>query len=455
MQLRTRSLLAIACLLVPLGIARAEVRLALVIGNGDYQFSPLRNPKNDAGLMAQTLESLGFEVALHLDADQRTMKRAVRDFGNALNANGSQSIGLFYYAGHGVQVAGKNYLIPIGAKIETEGDVDIESVSASSVLSSMELSGARLSLVILDACRNNPFRGFSRSTGTGLARVNAPAGSLVAYATSPGTVALDGKGRNSPYTFALAREMKVPGRSVEQMFRHVRNRVIERTNERQIPWESSSLTGNDFFFSTPITPINASALTKEIDVWKQAEAMGDDVAYQEYLSAYPDGVFASVAKQILSETVNLEPAQTKQTATSKSTPVEAKNENKQLTPDEENVLASYAGKYDPDGQWKLTYRVNFDGKNSSFCRTGETFEEEFEVSNGSIDVWVTSSRGATARLTGSITGYGAFVAKINNSGRSPDIEMRTNVSVGTGFGQSISRSCTGYFEVERLTKFNS
>ena len=180
-------ILVLAALILSAGSAIAEVRNALVIGNGDYgQVGSLDNPTNDARLMASTLRELDFEVIEVVDASQIEMKRAVRNFGNRLNQAGRDGIGLFYFAGHGVQVNGANYIIPVDAVIEKEGDVDIEAINANSVLSMMEYSNARLSFVVLDACRNNPYsRGF-RSMTRGLAKMNAPTGSFIAYATSPG-----------------------------------------------------------------------------------------------------------------------------------------------------------------------------------------------------------------------------------------------------------------------------
>lgn len=228
-----------------------EHRVALVIGNGNYKSaSALRNPPNDAKLMARTLRGLGFKVIEEIDATQKQMKRAVRTFIDTVERGGGDSVALFYYAGHGVQVSGRNYLIPVDARIDGEADVDIESVEANSILRAMEFARARVNFVILDACRNNPFARSFRSSARGLARMDSPKGSLIAYATSPGDVAADGTGENSPYTLALTTAMtdRVP---VERMFRDVRNKVMAVTADKQVPWESSSLIGGDFYFSRP------------------------------------------------------------------------------------------------------------------------------------------------------------------------------------------------------------
>ena len=224
-------------------------RVALVIGNSRYRMAPLANPANDARLIAATLRSVGFDVLEHLDADQKQMKRAVNAFGDKLEAAGRDAVGLFYYAGHGVQVGGRNYLLPLGSDIQREKDVDVEGVAADSVLGAMAFAGNRLNFMVLDACRNNPFKRSFRSAVRGLARMDAPRGTLIAYATGPGDVAADGSGDNSPYSESLARALVEKGVSVERMFRQVRNAVMQNTNNKQVPWEASSLTGGDFFFN--------------------------------------------------------------------------------------------------------------------------------------------------------------------------------------------------------------
>ena len=231
--------------------AASQRRVALVVGNAAYAERPLRNPVNDATDVAATLRQLGFEVELVRDAGRRQMQDAVRAFGRRLAQGGA---GLFYFAGHGLQVAGENYLVPIGADIKAEFDVEHEAVSAGWILSAMDYAGNGLNLMILDACRNNPYsRRFRGGSALGLA---APAqqakGSLVAYATSPNAVAEDGSGRNGLYTKHLLRYMKEPGLGVEEMFKKVRIAVERESGGRQTPWELSSLTG-DFSFTLAST----------------------------------------------------------------------------------------------------------------------------------------------------------------------------------------------------------
>lgn len=238
--------------------AQAADRIALVIGNGAYDaLGPLANPANDARLISRTLGRAGFDVTLLIDAEQRAMKRAIRDFGDRLQAAGRDATGLFYFAGHGVQAQGHNFLIPVAAGIRKESDLEIEGVEANWVLRQMEGAGNATNIVILDACRNNPFARSFRSATQGLAQMDAPTGSFVAHATAPGELAYDGDGANSPYSAALARAIEVPGLPIEQMFKQVRINVLQETDGLQTPWDSSSLIG-DFYF-TPQAPAGNTA----------------------------------------------------------------------------------------------------------------------------------------------------------------------------------------------------
>jgi hypothetical protein len=226
-----------------------EKRLALVIGNSKYEKSPLRNPVNDARSMESTLKKLGFEVIKIEDGTQAQMKKAIDDYGLKLK-NGKYDVALFFYAGHGLQVKGNNYLVPLAANINQEPDVEYECVDAGRVLAKMEGAGARINIVIMDACRDNPFeRSWSRSTkGNGLATMEGPIGSIVCYSTSPGKTAADGEGNNGLYTEELLKNLNTPNLSVEEVFKRVRISVIQKSNKAQTPWETSSLVG-DFYFN--------------------------------------------------------------------------------------------------------------------------------------------------------------------------------------------------------------
>ena len=223
----------------------AAPKTALVIGNSNYQSSPLTNPINDATDIAEKLRYLGFEVFDKYDLNRKQMRNAIREFGQTLKQKGGA--GIFFYAGHGIQVKGENYLIPIGADIQSEFEVPDESVQANLLLRALEDAGNPLNIVVLDACRDNPFARSFRSSTKGLARMEGGVGTLIAYSTGPGNVAMDGEGRNSPYTKYLLKYMTQTGLSIEQVFKRVRVGVEKDSAGRQIPWESSSLR-NDFYF---------------------------------------------------------------------------------------------------------------------------------------------------------------------------------------------------------------
>jgi uncharacterized caspase-like protein len=226
---------------------RSEKRVALVIGNSAYKATPLRNPENDARAMAQLLREAGFEVLAYENQNQKQMRRAIIDFGDRLADGG---VGLFYFSGHGLQVGGRNYMIPTDAEIRFEKEVEVESVDVASVLARMETAQNRLNIVILDACRDNPFGSTFKSAGRGLAQIDAPSGTFIAYATGPGKLAEDGDGPNGLYTGELLRALRTPSLRIEEVFKRVRAAVQQRTRNRQVPWESSSLTG-EFFFLLP------------------------------------------------------------------------------------------------------------------------------------------------------------------------------------------------------------
>ncbi len=239
--------LVLAALAAEPAAAAEEARVALVIGNAAYRDSPLANPVNDAKAISAALRAAGFEVIERHNQGATDMRRAIREFGEKLRGKGA---GLFYFAGHGVQVNGRNFLIPANADIKYEDEIEDQSVDVSLVLGKMESAKARINLVILDACRNNPFARGSRSAQQGLAAMEAPIGSLIAYATSPGQVASDGLGKNGLYTQYLVREIERPGLKVEDVFKRVRAAVRQASNGRQVPWENTSLEG-DFYFRQP------------------------------------------------------------------------------------------------------------------------------------------------------------------------------------------------------------
>ncbi len=224
--------------------ASQQRRLAVVIGNSEYEKSRLKNPVNDAKAMARLLKRLDFEVYLVENGGRRELVTTLNNFGRKLR---QADVGLFYYAGHGIQVKGHNYLIPVDAMLESEADVEFEALDLGRVLSKMDDSRCPLNIVVLDACRDNPFARSFRSVSKGLALVDAPRGTLLAFATAPGSVAADGEGSNGVYTKHLLANIERDDLSIEEVFKQVRIGVVDDTDGRQTPWESSSLMGSFHF----------------------------------------------------------------------------------------------------------------------------------------------------------------------------------------------------------------
>lgn len=284
----------------PAALQGPEQRVALVIGNAAYQNAPqLANPDNDAQSMAQFLNSAGFEVVAATDLTQNDMIRVVQDFSAKVAARGPNTVAMVYYAGHGVQLAGENYLVPVDAKVSSPSELVNNSVRLVDVMSTLETIPSRMRIVILDACRNNPFPEIN-DAGRGLAIVDAPNGSIVGYSTAPGAEALDGAGGHSPYTQAflsIAREPNVP---IEQLFKRVRLQVNQATSGQQIPWESSSLTSDfTFFGDTAVAaaraPVNAPVVQMASNLPSRSTRQAYDYVvsegrpeyYQEFIQMYP------------------------------------------------------------------------------------------------------------------------------------------------------------------------
>jgi len=299
--------------------AQAQKRVALVIGNSAYQNTgELRNPSNDAADMTAALRRLGFEVTDGRDLDKRAMERAIRQFGLSLEG---ADIALFFYAGHGIQVGGQNHLIPVDARLASEGDVDFETLPLSLVLKQMERE-AKTNLVLLDACRDNPLaRNLARSMGTraisigtGLAEVKTGIGTLIGFSTQPGNVAADGVGRNSPYAGALLKHIESSAKDVSGILVDVRNDVLRATNGTQVPWEHTSLTGQVYFHDAPVAapepPLGTSAspsgrnYDKEMEIafWNAVKDSKSPALLKTYLDRFPRGTFADLARVLMDET---------------------------------------------------------------------------------------------------------------------------------------------------------
>lgn len=310
-------LVALASLCSVAAWANSEPRLALIIGNASYKSSPLNNPVNDARLMEKVLKDAGFTTIKAENASIREMRRLVRDFGDKLKASGG--VGLFYFAGHGVQVRGENFLVSTDSDILNEDEIADDSVNVSVILEKMQTANNRMNLIILDACRNNPFATKSRSASAGLAAISAPSGSLVAYSTAPGSVASDGKGRNGLYTEYLAKAIAQPGLAVEEVFKQVRSSVRKDSNFQQTPWENTALEGQ-FVFKAAIPvavavplpqiakpepavtqPSKPDSVVIDMAFWESVKGSQRTGELQAYLTQFPSGVFAVLARMRIDE----------------------------------------------------------------------------------------------------------------------------------------------------------
>jgi hypothetical protein len=264
----------------PVALTSPEQRIALVIGNSNYQnVVQLSNPANDAKSVAQLLNSAGFEVISATDLGHKQMIEVIQDFSSKIAGHGPNTVAMVYYAGHGVQLAGENYLVPVDAKISSEPELTNGSVRLVDVMATLEAIPSRMRIVILDACRNNPFPSIN-DAGRGLAIVDAPNGSIVAYSTAPGTEALDGVGNHSPYTDAflrLAHEKNLP---IEQLFKRIRLDVSNSTEGQQTPWESSSLTSDFYFFGD--TAVAATRPPAQVRTAYAADNLPSRAARQAY-----------------------------------------------------------------------------------------------------------------------------------------------------------------------------
>lgn len=321
MQCRILGIVILTLALLPIS-ADAEERFALVIGNSKYtDIDPLRNPANDVRLISKSLRDVKFDVILLQDADYRTMREAVNDFAQKLDDSGKSAVGVFYFAGHGISLDSENWLIPVGAAVKSPSDIRYGTLSANYVQDRMETARNETDIIILDACRNNPFasRGINlfdtRSAADGMTRME-PKGSYIAYSTSLGAVAYDGEGDYSPFAEAFAIEVSSRGLSIDDMMTSVRRRVQEATASRgevkQRPWSLSSMSGLFYFNPSSSSGANTQVANNSNNVTPQPQRMPSKSAeemlwervktgntiddYEFYIDEYPKGQYASVAK---------------------------------------------------------------------------------------------------------------------------------------------------------------
>ena len=294
-------------------LAQGSRRVALVVGNSAYQHTtPLKNPRHDATDIAATFTKLGFEVVSGTDLDKPAMDRTIRAFADKLVG---ASLGVFFYAGHGLQVDGFNYLVPIDAKLGSVNALDFEMVRLDFVQRIMERA-TNANVLFLDACRDNPLaRNLARALGTrsagvgrGLAPVESGEGTLISFSTQPGNVALDGEGRNSPFATAIVRHIGRPGEDLSSALIAVRNDVMLATKRRQVPWDHSALTAR-VYLGAPPTPAGPSYEQQaELALWATVKDVTDPIVLQTYLDRYPAGSFSAVA-QVLIERLKREAEQ--------------------------------------------------------------------------------------------------------------------------------------------------
>ena len=299
------ALLSVGLLTLPAAVMAQkgnEDRVALVIGNSDYAFSPLVNPKNDAVGMADLLTQAGFQVSRTLNAGRTDLKAAVEQFGKRLRAPGVK-FAIFYYAGHGVQLDWRNYLIPVDAKVRSADDVRAQAVDVSELLRFMDEAKDKSFLVILDACRDDPFGGSYKASNKGLSQFDGPVGSLLAYSTSPGNVAMDGSGDNGLYTSHLLRELAVRNTKLEDAFKRVRLNVRLESGGRQIPWESTSLEEDIYLFKSDAKKLSESEqeamIDKELAAWKRVKTSTDTRVLANFIREFPSGSTSELAQSRL------------------------------------------------------------------------------------------------------------------------------------------------------------
>jgi uncharacterized caspase-like protein len=290
--------------------AATHRRVALVIGNSAYRHTPrLENPKNDAADMSAALRKLGFRVIEGFDLDKKTFDAKVRDFATALEGS---DVGLFFYAGHGMQVSGDNYLVPVNAKLTTISALEIEMVRLDIVHRTMEQK-AQTSLLFFDACRNNPLvRNLARAMGPqsldiaqGLAAVDSSAGTLISFSTQPGNVALDGKGRNSPFSGALVAQLATSNEDINAILIAVRNEVMQQTDRKQVPWEHSALTRR-FYFNAAVqaaafAPTTQLRLREAAEAWSETKDNANFALLDAFVARYSDTFFAELARARIDE----------------------------------------------------------------------------------------------------------------------------------------------------------
>jgi hypothetical protein len=370
--------------------ANTPDRIALVVGNSAYKDDPLPNAKNDARDMAAALRELKFDVVEAQDATRSQMQAALAEVGKRLA--GKNATALFYFAGHGLQLDWRNYLMPVDAVLNSASDVAKSCVDVEEALGTFVRAKTKLNVVVLDACRNNPFT--EKATGKGLAQMDAPPSTLLAYATAPGNVAEDGKGSNGLYTSALLPELKKPEQRIEDVFKRTRFMVRRQSLGRQIPWESTSLE-DDFYFLPPKVTAKATEeqvkreMAAEFAAWDRVKDSRDPDVFIEFLRAFPSGTVSEMAQFRLDQLT-------------KPTIVAAAGKG------QVQALASGARRYRL-GDWIEREMINFDtDRRQTVSLTCSAASDDLaEFNNG---VLIMSQMGATLKTRGQTFNPGLLLA---------------------------------------------
>jgi uncharacterized caspase-like protein len=420
----------LAFLLISMPSVVQAKRVALVIGNSAYQYTAkLANPRNDAADIGKALRMHDFEVLEGLDLDKAALDRKIRDFATALQ--GAQA-GVFFYAGHGLQVGGQNYLVPIDAQLSTASALDFEMVRLDLVHRTMERESPT-NILFLDACRDNPLaRNLARAMGTrsaeigrGLAAVESGVGTLISFSTQPGNVALDGAGRNSPFAGALTKHM-ASKEDLSAVLIAVRNNVMQETQGKQVPWEHSALTGRFYFGGTspspPATaPPPASPDRNELErAWEFIRGTDDQAQLEAFIRRFPDTPYAVMARARAEDLKNKAPPVPGQASSSDN-----------VTP-RSSVAASRF-----DGEWRVIYFYN------AHCPTASPqLVGRWRITEGEV-VGLNGDRGTVSAL-------GEVRFKLRGESRTYAVRAQLDGSQGRGNFQIEGHRCGGIVSVQRM-----
>jgi len=427
-----RFLVFILLSIIP-SFAHAQKRVALVIGNSAYKYAgTLTNPTNDATDMAAALRKFGFQVVDGFDLDKVSFDRKVREFGTAL---ANADAGVFFYAGHGLQAGGQNYLVPVDAKAETADALDFEMVRLDLVQRTMERT-VPTNILFLDACRNNPLaRNLARAMGTrsaeigrGLAAVESGVGTLISFSTQPGNVALDGAGRNSPFAGALIRHLANSSDSLSDLLIAVRNDVRKETENKQVPWEHTALTGRFYFGGTPPVQGAPASQTDKSELeraWSFIKETDDAARLEAFIRQFGDSAYAPMARARLEE---LRKKQVVIVPPSSSSPTQS-----------DATIRSRSPTSEFDGNWRV---VTIDGE---YCRTpGQSYVRQWTITNGVV-IAPNGDRG-----TVSIAGEVRLRRYADNPPRVIFIRVQLNGSQGRGTFHIEGIRCGGTMSLTRM-----